>query len=406
MRNTSKPFIHSLYNSPLNGEEIETKSFAAIEAAMRKEVSEREYNKFSISQRQIIRRMIHTGADFRIIANVHFSKDAIDSGIRALKNASSIYVDSNMISAGISLARLRSVNKNYTAEHIKCHVRDQDVAAQAHDKGLPRAIFALRKAKKILGDRFDKSILVFGNSPVGLLELNRMIIEEKAKPALVIGMPVGFVHVEESKEELLSLKVPQIVLKGPRGGSPFAVSVIHAISILAREKTNQAIILLGHGSRIHGAGESMQKVAIRLSKKFFYKNVEICYLSRLKPHFPETFAKCILGGANEVIVVPYFLHTGLHMRLDIPKMLQDNSDKYPHVKVILAKELGYDESLVDIVKERIEESKDFSDIREMVLPDEGVYPVPKGQHEFVPMSPEMVPKWKKFLTKNMAEENE
>ena len=157
---------------------------------------------------------------------------------------------------------------------------------------------------------------------------------------------------------------------------------------------NEAIILLGHGSRVPGAGEAMQKVADRLKEKYDYGMVEICFMSRLGPHFQEVFEKCVAEGATEVIVIPYFLHSGLHIRLDIPKMMQENAEKFPHVKLIFGKHLGYDESLVDLVEKRIAESKESADVRTLDLPPEEQYPVPPGQREFVAMPPEEAAKWR------------
>jgi precorrin isomerase len=99
----------------------------------------------------------------------------------------------------------------------------------AHQSGLPRSVFAARKATGIL----HGGTAVFGNAPAALLELNRMILEEDIRPALVIAMPVGFVHVTESKDEIMSLDIPYITLAGRRGGSAIAVSVIHALCSLA-----------------------------------------------------------------------------------------------------------------------------------------------------------------------------
>jgi precorrin isomerase len=134
-----------------------------------------------------------------------------------------------MTRAGLSMARLRTVNSGYSAEHVHCHVSDADVADRAKAAGLPRSLFAVRKAWSEIQD----GIAIFGNAPVGLLELNRMIIEDNLRPALVLAMPVGFVHVIESKEEFMSLGIPNVVITGRRGGSALAVSALHALCTLA-----------------------------------------------------------------------------------------------------------------------------------------------------------------------------
>jgi precorrin isomerase len=134
-----------------------------------------------------------------------------------------------MIRSGLSLARLRQVCASYSEEKTHCYVAHEEVVQQSRKTGWPRSIFGIRKAKPYL----PGSLAVFGNAPLALLELNRMIKEEGVRPALIIALPVGFVHVIESKEELMALDVPYITLAGRRGGSPLAVSVVHALCRLA-----------------------------------------------------------------------------------------------------------------------------------------------------------------------------
>jgi sirohydrochlorin ferrochelatase len=138
----------------------------------------------------------------------------------------------------------------------------------------------------------------------------------------------------------------------------------------------KAVILLGHGSRVPGAGRDMEKVAQILKEKYTLDMVKSCHLSRLGPHFPETLAACVSEGANEVTVIPYFLNIGLHIRLDIPEMMQVEAEKYPDVKIIYGKHLGYDDSFADIIMKRIEESSQLDDIRNIELPKRDSFPVP------------------------------
>jgi precorrin isomerase len=220
------PLIRSLYASPLSGAEIESRSLRIVDR-------EAPPNSFTPQEWQVVRRMVHTTGDFSLVGAVRFSPKAIPSAVAALKEGRPLFVDSNMIRSGLSLARLQSVYPGYGPKHLVCHVADEDVAAEALARGLPRSLFAVRKARKIL----HGGIAVFGNAPVALLELNRMIMEENLRPVFVVAMPVGFVHVVESKEELMSLDIPYIAIAGRRGGSPLAVSVIHALCLLAEGET-------------------------------------------------------------------------------------------------------------------------------------------------------------------------
>jgi sirohydrochlorin ferrochelatase len=136
-----------------------------------------------------------------------------------------------------------------------------------------------------------------------------------------------------------------------------------------KKQKNEAIILLGHGSRIPGAGEGMEQVARRMREKLGREIIEICYMSKLGPHFPEVFERCVDRGATKIVVVPYFLHSGLHLMEDIPDLLREKARKYPHVQLILGKNLGFDECLVDLVIKRLDESWNLPDIRELKMPE-------------------------------------
>jgi precorrin isomerase len=213
----------------MSPEEVEAASFKAID-------SEAEAHGFSSHEWTVVQRMIHASADFGLVRDVRFSQDGVRAAVCALRAGAPIYTDSNMIRAGLSLAKLRCVNPDYDERRIICHVADSDVVESAKREGMPRSIFAVRKAATSL----DGGIALFGNAPLALLELNRMIIEEGIRPAFVAAMPVGFVHVVESKEELVSLHVPHIAILGRRGGSSLAVSALHALCGIAlkEEETN------------------------------------------------------------------------------------------------------------------------------------------------------------------------
>ncbi|MBI2191555.1 MAG: precorrin-8X methylmutase [Planctomycetes bacterium] len=217
-----RALIHAFLADPMSGQQIEERSFEIIDR-------EAPAHPFNPEEWNVVRRMVHTTGDFGLIGSVRFSNGSIDAAEEALRSGRPLYVDSNMVRAGISMDRLQKVSGTYRPEHVVCHVADEDVARQAQAAGLPRSLLAVRKGKPIL----DGGIGVFGNAPVGLMELNRLILEEGVRPALVIAVPVGFVHVVESKEELMSLDVPFVALAGRRGGSTLAVSVVHALASVA-----------------------------------------------------------------------------------------------------------------------------------------------------------------------------
>ena len=409
------PFINTLMAKPMSGEEIERRSFDIIDRLLPENSAPDSVlleDAHKIKEWQILRRLVHTTGDPGLVGALKTLNNAVDAGVSALERGATIVVDAQMVRAGLSLPRLRSAWANYRRSEIVCHIADPDVAELSQSSGLPRSLYALRKARPHL----DGGIIVFGNSPVALLELNRLIIEEGVRPAIVIGFPLGFVYVVEAKDELSRLAVPSLILSGNRGGSPLAVAAIHALCGLAGKQQSRhgeksaadrtqnvssdvtdqipdAVILLGHGSRVPGAGDALVRVAENLRKRLSDTRVESCYMSRLGPHFPETFAMLVEGGARNVVVIPYFLFTGLHIQLDIPEMLQRCCLEHPAVRVVYGEPLGFHESLVDIVEERVKAASTLADVREIDLPPRDKYPVPPGQFEFVGMPPEKAAHW-------------
>lgn len=148
------------------------------------------------------------------------------------------------------------------------------------------------------------------------------------------------------------------------------------------------VILIGHGSRVPGSGGDMEKVAGRLAADGDIAAVETCYMSRVRPFFPETLGKLVERGARKVVVIPYFLHSGLHLVLDMPEMIKEEAAKYPGVNVIYGKHLGYDDAMVALVKKRVEESESMPDVRDLELEPRESYPLPEGEKEFVAMTKE------------------
>lgn len=151
----------------------------------------------------------------------------------------------------------------------------------------------------------------------------------------------------------------------------------------------RAIVLLGHGSRVPGAAIEMEAVAERLRELTGVALVRVCFLSRLGPHLPETLDQCVAEGATEIVIIPYFLHTGLHILVDIPGELQEMAARYPGTKIVFGRHLGYDGVFAEILARRVQESLDLPDIREIKVPARTDYPVPPGQGEFVELIPEV-----------------
>jgi len=202
-------------------EEIEKESFRIIDA-------EAGNHDWPDAEWQVIRRAIHTSADFEYCRTTVFSEGAVEQALKAIQSGCGIVTDTNMALAGISKARLENFGNT-----VSCHVADSDVAELARRDGITRSIAAMRKAVTDPSNR----IFVIGNAPTALFELLRLIKEGKVDPALIIGLPVGFVGAEESKIALAAIEhpVPFITNMGRKGGSNVAAAVVNALAILAAQ---------------------------------------------------------------------------------------------------------------------------------------------------------------------------
>jgi len=205
------------------GQKIEHDSFAIVD----KEVGVHNYK---IDQWQIVRRMIHATADFEFNGLTCFHNDAVEAGLNAITSGSAIVADVEMICVGLSQPRL--AHFGVTTHHF---IADEDVIAQAKKENTTRAVQAIRKAHK--QGLLDGCIAAVGNAPTALLEIERLLRKEQVKPALIVGMPVGFVSAEESKN-IISLQdgVPWLITRGRKGGSTLVVAAIHALLALAEKQ--------------------------------------------------------------------------------------------------------------------------------------------------------------------------
>ncbi|CAK7033595.1 precorrin-8X methylmutase [Fusobacterium varium] len=197
-------------------QDIEKRSFEIIGEELGDKI-----NKFDEATLPVIKRVIHTTADFEYADLIEFMNDAINSGKEALKKGCKIYCDTNMIVNGAS----KMVLSKFNCEAY-CLVADSEVAKEAKEKGVTRSIVGMEKAAK----DSNTKIFLIGNAPTALYQLKEMIERnEIEKPALVVGVPVGFVGAAESKEAFKSLGIPYITINGRKGGSTVAVSILHGI---------------------------------------------------------------------------------------------------------------------------------------------------------------------------------
>ncbi|MFK5950429.1 MAG: precorrin-8X methylmutase [Methylococcales bacterium] len=206
------------------GQKIEHDSFAIVD----NEVGAHSYTE---TQWNIVRRMIHATADFEFNGLTRFHPKAVEAGVAAILTGAPVVADVEMICVGLSKPRLSHFGVN--THHF---ISDEDVISQAKAENTTRAVQAMRKAHQ--AGLLEGSIVAIGNAPTALLEVIRLIKQEHVKPALIVGMPVGFVSAAESKAELELLQdVPWVITHGRKGGSTLVVAAIHALLALAETQS-------------------------------------------------------------------------------------------------------------------------------------------------------------------------
>ena len=205
------------------GQSIEDASMQMIED----EIGPHQYNE---KEWPIVRRVIHSTADFDFAGKnkIIFHKDAIKSAMNALRNGCSIIVDVNGVIGGLNKQNPKDFGNN-----IVCNISNPEIMELAKKEGKTRSQVSMRAA---ISD-IDGGIVAIGNAPTALMELIQMVKEGIVKPALIIGIPVGFINAAESKEELSKLEAPFITNMGRKGGSSSASAIVNAIFKLIREKS-------------------------------------------------------------------------------------------------------------------------------------------------------------------------
>lgn len=171
-------------------------------------------------EKDIIKRVVHTTADFDYVRNLRFSPGAVRCGLEALKRGCTIVTDTNMACMGIGAPGLNKLGAGKV-----CYMADSDVAQAAREQGTTRAQASMDKAAKLTGPL----IIAVGNAPTALLRLKELIESGRINPDLIIAVPVGFVNVVYAKEEIMKAGVPYITALGRKGGSNVAAAICNAL---------------------------------------------------------------------------------------------------------------------------------------------------------------------------------
>jgi len=222
---TARGKISSGLDPACTPEDIEKRSFAIIDS----EVTDKY---FSGDAWEVARRLIHTSGDISLLDSLYLPDDAIRSGVNALKKGAPVFTDTEMARSGIPLRRLQPLGSS-----VSCILSQKGLAEHAAGKNCTRS----RAAMEFLGSRLAGAVVAIGNAPTALLALLEYMASGGIPPALVIGMPVGFVNAAESKELLLqNSSIPSLSIRGRRGGSPLAAATVNALAIIAEREITQS----------------------------------------------------------------------------------------------------------------------------------------------------------------------
>ena len=172
----------------------------------------------------IIRRAIHTSADFDYAKTLMFSDHAVSIARKLLSEGADIVTDTNMALTGINKRRLAEYGGQ-----VKCYMADESVAAEAKARGVTRASVSMEHAAADIGSSGRRTIFAIGNAPTALITLRTMYDKCLFTPDFIIGVPVGFVNVVEAKELILETEIPYIINRGRKGGSNVAAAIVNAL---------------------------------------------------------------------------------------------------------------------------------------------------------------------------------
>jgi precorrin-8X/cobalt-precorrin-8 methylmutase len=207
--------------SPTSPEFIEQQSIEIVEKFLPPSPN------MSAEERSVTKRVVHASGDPQVVSLIKFSPTAIPSGLSAIAKSSPIFTDVRMVATGINdhLAKTCSCS-------ITCAMGETKGLEQTKERNTTQAAMAIRH----LGTKLNGAIVAIGNAPTALLTLLDLVDHKEIKPALIIGMPVGFVQARESKDELMKRNVPYITVTGTRGGSAMAVAAVNALLKIAVER--------------------------------------------------------------------------------------------------------------------------------------------------------------------------
>jgi precorrin-8X/cobalt-precorrin-8 methylmutase len=340
-------------------DETEERSLGIV----RQRLGERFHDKH---ERAVAARIIYAAGDMDLANALRFSPGAVELGIAAVRSGAAIVADVRMVAAGLDRSRTDALGCA-----IHCAIDNPATIELSRANGTTRAVEGIY----LSAQRLDGAVAVIGNAPTALLCLLDLIDAGVTRPALVVGMPVGFAAAAESKAELAGRAVPYLTIEGARGGSALAAAAANAILRLAiplvesgTDRSRTAVLFAGHGSRAPDAAEAMLAAVENVRARSLFPIVESGYLELCPPDLPAALESCVAQGARRVLVIPYFLNNGMHIRRDIPQVLRTAAAGHPGLRVTIGRPIGLHADLANVMIAGALEAEAMTDLA--AIPDE------------------------------------
>jgi precorrin isomerase/sirohydrochlorin ferrochelatase len=329
-------------STPSTAHPIEAESYRILAARV-------DLSAWAAGPAAVAARVVHATAEPGLLGSLVVDQAAVDAGVAALRSGAPVLCDVEMVRAGISGAR------------AVCLLGDVDGIGPYPS----RSAAAMSRAA---ARHPDGAVVVVGCAPTALAEVNRLLARGSFRPALVVGVPVGFVGAAESTEALLAAAaaagVPAIALRGERGGAAVAAAVVNAlvrlsavdgegaVGSLARED-GRAMLLIGHGTRSEAGEAELRRFADEVARARPEVPVGAGFIEFLRPDLDEAVDDLVRGGAGRVVAVPLVLLGAGHMKDDGPAALTRARHRHPGVDFSYARELGVHPDVLATVGERI-----------------------------------------------------
>jgi precorrin-8X/cobalt-precorrin-8 methylmutase len=363
MSRVPAPKSNSLVNRyALSPEQIEQQSLERVSSRVRGQFA-------GDAEQQVAARVLYAAGDVELLELLRFSDGAVGAGIDALTAGSTIIADVRMVLAGLDGDRARALGCD-----IRCAIDDPRVIDRARASATTRAVEAMR----LLAPQLDGGIAVIGNAPTALLCLLDLVDGGTAVPSIIIGMPVGFTAAAEAKAELMHRSIPFLTIEGTRGGSALAAAALNAMLRLATpqapaaaDRSHTALLFVGHGSRAPDAAEAMLAAVEGVRKRGLFPIVESGYLELSQPDLPDALRSCVERGAKRVLVIPYFLNNGMHIRRDIPNVLQGEAGNYSGVRITIGRPIGLQADFANVMIAGALEAEQIADLDDKTEPETG-----------------------------------